>query len=156
MKKILIFAAVIVVIFGAIAIITNMQNESKTEGNPYGKEDLRSSTIELMDDPNYQNQITPDDLQAEIESGEPTTVYFFSPECQHCRKTTPMLAPLAEEMDVDMVQLNLLEFDDQWDKYGIQSTPTLVHFEDGKAVDGIVGAASESDYEDFFNRNVKQ
>ncbi|TDL35435.1 thioredoxin [Jeotgalibacillus sp. S-D1] len=155
MKKILIFAAVIVVIFGAIAIITNMQNESKTEGNPYGKEDLHPSTVELLDDPNYENQILPDDLEAKIESGEPTTVYFFAPDCQHCLKTTPMLSPLAEDMDVDMVKMNLREFD-VWDQYNIQSTPTLVHFEDGKAVDGIVGSASESDYEDFFNRNVKQ
>ncbi|PPA72449.1 thioredoxin family protein [Jeotgalibacillus proteolyticus] len=153
MKKILIFGGIIVLIFAAIAIVTNMQNASKVEDNPYGKEDLRQSTIDLLDNPNYANQVTPDELDERIASGEPTTVYFFSPECEHCLRTTPMLAPLAEDMDVDMVQLNLIEFN-EWAKYNIQSTPTLVHFEDGQAVDGIVGAASESDYEDFFNRNV--
>ncbi|MDG5473365.1 thioredoxin family protein [Jeotgalibacillus sp. ET6] len=154
MKKVLIFGAIIIVIFASIFIITNIQNASKTEDNPYGKEDLRQSTIDLLDNPNYANQILPDELDERISSGEPTTVYFFSPECQYCLETTPMLAPLAEEMDVDMVQMNLIEFRDQFNKYSIQSTPTLVHFEDGQAVDGIVGAASESEYEEFFERNV--
>ncbi|KIL46825.1 thioredoxin family protein [Jeotgalibacillus campisalis] len=154
MKKVLIFGAIIVVIFASIAIITNMQNASKTEDNPYGKEDLEQSTIDLLDDPNYANQILPNELDERISSGEPTTVYFFSPECQYCLETTPKLAPLAEDMDVDMVQMNLIEFKDQWNKYSIQSTPTLIHFEDGEAVDGIVGAASESEYEEFFARNV--
>ncbi|MDZ5713122.1 thioredoxin family protein [Jeotgalibacillus haloalkalitolerans] len=154
MKKILIFGGVIVLIFAAIALITNMQNASKTEDNPYGKDDLDQSTIDLLDDENYQNQIVPEDLEERISSGEPTTVYFFSPECQYCLETTPMLAPLAEEMDVDMVQHNLIEFQDSWNKYGIQSTPTLIHYEDGEAVDGIVGAATEEDYRAFFERNV--
>ncbi|MBM7580856.1 thioredoxin family protein [Jeotgalibacillus terrae] len=154
MKKILLFGGVIVLIFAAIALITNMQNESKVEGNPYGKEELAQSTIDLLDNENYQNQIVPDELEERISSGEPTTVYFFSPECQYCLETTPMLAPLAEEMGVDMVQMNLIEFQDQWNKYGIQSTPTLIHFEDGEPVDGIVGAAPEEDYREFFERNV--
>ncbi|MFB1081484.1 thioredoxin family protein [Jeotgalibacillus sp. JSM ZJ347] len=154
MKKILIFGGVIVLIFAAIALITNMQNSSAIEGNPYGKDDLAQSTIDLLDNENYQNQIVPEDLEERISSGEPTTVYFFSPECQYCLETTPMLAPLAEEMNVDMVQHNLIEFQDSWNQYGIQSTPTLIHYEDGEPVDGIVGAATEEDYRSFFERNV--
>ncbi len=154
MKKIILFSTVIIVIFAAIAIITNKQNDSKTEGNPYGKDKLEQATIDLLDDDNYQNQIVPEDLQARIESGEPATVYFFSPTCPHCIRTTPILAPLAEEMDVDMVQLNLDEFPETGGTYGIYETPTLVYFEDGEFVDGIAGAAAENDYEDFFNRTV--
>ena len=154
MKKIILFSTVIIVIFAAIAIITNKQNASKTEGNIYGKDKLTQATIDLLDDDNYQNQIVPEDLKARIDSGEPTTVYFFSPTCIHCIQTTPILAPLAEEMDVDMVQLNLDEFPDTGGTYGIQTTPTLVYFENGEFVDGIGGAAAENDYEDFFNRTV--
>jgi len=131
-----------------------MQNESQTEGNPYGKEELDPATVDLLDDPNYDNQITPDNLDAQISSGEPTTVYFFSPTCQYCLQTTPILVPLADDMDVELIQLNVLEFESEWNKYGIQSTPTLIHFEDGEAVDGIVGAATETDYADFFERNT--
>ncbi|AJD90610.1 thioredoxin [Jeotgalibacillus malaysiensis] len=154
MKKVLIFGGVIVLIFAAIVLITNMQNSTATEGNPYGKDDLNQATIDLLDDENYQNQIVPEDLEERISSGEPTTVYFFSPTCQYCQQTTPILAPLAEEMNVDLLQHNLLEFDNSWNEYGIQSTPTLVHYEDGEAVDGIVGAATEEDYRAFFERNV--
>ncbi len=39
---------------------------------------------------------------------------------------------MAEGYGIDLVKLNLLEFEAQWDAYGIEATPTLVHFEDGE------------------------
>ncbi|KIL46766.1 thioredoxin family protein [Jeotgalibacillus soli] len=151
MKKVIIFGSIIIVIFAAIAIITQMQQSSQTEGNPYGKDSLEASTIELLDDPNYQNQITPDALTEKIESGEPTTVYFFSPTCQYCRQTTPILSPLAEDMDVEMVKFNLLEFENGWNQFSIESTPTVIYYENGEEVQRVVGAAPEDTYSAFFN-----
>src|SRR5699024_11943785 len=60
-------------------------------------------------------------------SGEAVMVYFYSPRCVYCQRTTPVLVPLTEELNIDMKKLNLLEFKDEWD---IESTPTLVHYED--------------------------
>lgn len=154
-KKLTIIILVIVVLFGALYFALNYKNNKALEGdNPYGTTDLEQSTIDQLDDPLYGNQILPDDLMERVESGEPTTVYFYSPECVYCQNTTPYLVPLTEEMDVDMKKLNLLEFGNEAAPFGIRSTPTLVHYEDGKEVARLEGQYAEEDYEKFFNEFV--
>lgn len=156
MKKVLIFVAVIVVLFGALSFMTKMQNEEKvSENNKYNKDTLHPETIDQLDDPNYQNLILPEDLQAKLEKKEDVTVYFYSPTCSHCQRTTPIVAPLSEKMDVNLVQYNLLEFEDGWDDYGINETPTIVQYKDGKEAARIVGYNEESVFEDWFNQNSK-
>ena len=86
-----------------------------------------------------------------VEAGEDVTVYFFSPTCPHCVRTTPVVAPLAKDMDVDLVQYNLLEFEQGWNDYGIESTPTIVQYKDGKEVNRIVGYQEEATFKDWFN-----
>ncbi|MFC3040672.1 thioredoxin family protein [Virgibacillus xinjiangensis] len=155
-NKMLLFAGVIVLLFIALYFVTNYQNNQAVDqsGNPYGKEDLDQATIDQLDDPLYQNQIRPEELSERIESGEPTTVYFYSPTCVYCQQTTPVLVPLTEDMDVEMVKLNLLEFEDQWGTYGIEATPTLVHFEDGEEVNRITGAHPEENFRAFLDEVV--
>ncbi|KGA98705.1 thioredoxin [Alkalihalobacillus alcalophilus ATCC 27647 = CGMCC 1.3604] len=152
MKKILIFGGVIVLIFAALAFVTTSQNKQKAEGNPYGKANLNPSTIAQLDDPNYQNLILPDELDEKLENGEDVTVYFYSPDCGYCKEVTPRLAPLAEDLNVDMVQFNLLEFNEGWNKYRIEATPTLIQYKDGEFYQGIRGAASTEEYEQFFRQ----
>ncbi|WP_226677296.1 thioredoxin family protein [Rossellomorea aquimaris] len=155
MKKIIIFLVAIVGLFAAIAIVTSVQNNQKAEGNKFKKAKLNPATVELLDDPNYQNVILPEELEEKIKNKEDATVYFYSSTCIHCKRTTPTLAPLAEDMGVDMEQYNLLEFEQGWDQYGIEATPTLVHYEDGKEVARIVGEHPEEDFKRFFEENVK-
>ncbi|WP_456271996.1 thioredoxin family protein [Bacillus sp. AK031] len=155
MKKVIIFLVAIIGIFAAIAVVTKMQQDQAAEGNPYDKENLRASTIDLLDDPNYQNLIMPDELETKLENGEDVTVYFFSPECSHCLATTPILAPLAEDMGIDLVKYNILEFEQGWNDYNIEATPTIVHYEDGKETARIVSSQSAEAFEQFFNENVK-
>ncbi|WP_282138200.1 thioredoxin family protein [Rossellomorea aquimaris] len=154
MKKIIIFLVAIVALFAAIALITSMQNNQKAEGNKFKKANLEPATVELLDDPNYQNVILPEELEEKLKNNEDVTVYFYSSSCIHCKRTTPILAPLAEDMGVDMVQYNLLEFEQGWDQYRIESTPTLVHFESGKEVARIVGEQPEEEFKKFFDENV--
>ncbi|WP_188207847.1 thioredoxin family protein [Alkalibacillus aidingensis] len=154
MKKLIIFGSVIVVFFVAIALLTNASQTVTVEDNPYGKDSLERETAELLDDPNYQNIILPEELDTQLEEEDEVTVYFYSPTCEYCQETTPRLAPLAEEMGVDLVQYNLLEFEEGWNDYDVDSTPTLVHYEDGEEVQRIVGAAPNEDYEAFFNTYV--
>lgn len=107
-----------------------------------------------MDDPLYQNIIQPNDLEERIESGESTTVYFFSPDCVHCQRTTPVLVPLAEDNDIDLVQMNLMEFEDEKAEYDIEGTPTMVHFDNGNEVARIVGEHPEDEFQSFFDEYV--
>lgn len=154
-KKITIIIAVIAVLFIALFFALNHKNNKALEGdNPYGTDNLEQATIDQIGDPLYENQILPDDLIEQVNSGEPTTVYFYSPTCVYCQQTTPYLVPLTEEMDVDMVKLNLLEFGQEAAPFVIQSTPTLVHYEDGKEIARLEGQYPKEEYEEFFNQYV--
>lgn len=145
MKKLGIIGAVVVVLFIAIILLTNLANQDKLKDNPYGTDNLRQSTIDLMDDENYQNIILPEALEEKIASGEPVVAYMFSPECPHCMKMTPTLIPIADELGVHIDQLNILEYDKGWDVYNIRATPTLIYFKDGKEVSRIVGNYSDNE-----------
>lgn len=154
MKKLLIIGGAIVAVFILLIVLTNMSNDKKLADNPYGTENLKQETIDQLDDENYQNIILPDDLKAKIESGEPVTAYFFSPTCPHCKAMTPVLMPVVEEMDVDVVQYNVYEFDQGWDDYRIEATPTMIYFEDGQEVSRMVGNQPKENIEAFFNEVV--
>src|SRR5699024_9070011 len=82
-------------------------NKEAIEDNEYEKENLKQETIDQIDDPLYGNQIVPEDLNEKIASGEAVTVYFYSPRCVYCQRTTPVLVPLTEELNIDMKKLNL-------------------------------------------------
>ncbi|WP_046175440.1 thioredoxin family protein [Domibacillus indicus] len=156
MKKVIIFAVVLIAIFGAIAFITQYQKEQASEGNPYGKEDLETETVKQLDDPNYQNIILPDDLQKKLENGEDAVVYFYSPTCPHCQETTPVLMPIADDENVEVLQYNLLEFEQGWNDYGIEYTPTLVYFENGTEKDRLVGSQEEAVWKTFLGQTKKE
>ncbi|RKQ15644.1 thioredoxin family protein [Ureibacillus endophyticus] len=139
MKKLGIIGAVVVVLFIAVILLTNLSNKDKLANNPYDTDNLRQSTIDLLDDENYQNIILPDALEDKIASGEPVVAYMFSPECPHCKKMTPSLMPIADEFGVQIDQLNILEYEQGWDDYNVEATPTLIYFNEGKEVNRIVG-----------------
>ena len=152
MKKLAMVGSIIVILCVAIVLLTNKSQNDIMEAhdNPYGTDDLHPSTIEFLADENYQNIILPDDLQSKIESDEGTYAYFFSPTCQYCKAFTPILMPIAQEYEVKIDQLNILEFDLAWNDYRIESTPTLIYFENGDEVARIVGDAPEDVVHEFF------
>ena len=84
-------------------------------------------------------------------TGEPVLGYMFSPECSHCKNMTPKLMPIAEEMDIQIDQLNVLEFDQAWNTYAVEATPTLIYFKDGAEVARLTGDAPEETIRQFFN-----
>ena len=152
MKKLAFVGGIIVILCVVIVLLTNKSQNDIIEAydNPYGTDDLQPSTIELLADENYQNIILPDELQRKIESGEGTYAYFFSPTCQYCKAFTPVLMPIAKEYEVKIDQLNVLEFDLSWNEYSIQSTPTLIYFENGEEVTRLIGDAPKEVVHEFF------
>lgn len=154
MKKLLIIGAVVVAIFVLLIFLTNAANEEQLANNPYGTDVLNQATIDQLDDENYQNIILPEELDEKISSGEPTTVYYFSPTCPHCQETTPVLMPIAEDMGVEVDQFNLLEFEQGWNDYMVEATPTLVHYEDGEEIARWVGSQPEENIRKFFDEVV--
>ncbi|ARK21040.1 thioredoxin [Sporosarcina sp. P26b] len=152
MKKLLAIGGVIVVIFILIIVLNNKSNETKLAKNPYGTDNLQQSTIDLLDNESYQNVALPEEIFKQIESGEPTTVYYFSPDCPHCMDMTPRLMPIADEYDAHVYQYNMLEFSDQIkQEYDVTAWPTLVHYKDGKEQGRTVGSQPDDQIRAFFD-----
>ena len=139
MKKLIIYLTAIILLFGGLYAVNIAANGSSD--NPYGIREGKLSplTRELLDDPNYQNIIKPDELETLLDDKYTGFVYFFSSSCIYCKQTTPILKPLVDELGVDLPMFNLLEFNEGWADYKIQSTPTTVFFKDGVEVDRLVG-----------------
>ena len=155
-KKLLIIGAIIVVLFTAVIVLTNVSNNKKVSNanNPYGDKSLQQETIDQLDDENYQNIMLPEELEKKITAGEDVNAYFFSPTCLHCQAFTPKLMPIAEELKIDIAQLNVLEYGDLWEKYNLEATPTFIRFENGEEVNRFVGALEEEDLRAFFDAEV--
>lgn len=156
MKKIIIFAAIILLIFAAIVFLTKYQQNEASKDSPYGNKKLHPETIKQLDDPNYSNIILPDELNKKLEDGEDLFVYFYSPTCPHCQTTTPVLMPVAEEKNVHINQFNLLEFEDGWDNYQIDSTPTLTYFKNGVEQERLVGSQPKEKFEQFIEAHKEE
>src|SRR5699024_8351301 len=120
----------------------------------YVKDKLNQQTINRLDDPLYQNIIQAKDLEDRIERGESTTVELIIPFCVHGQRTTTDLVTVAEDNDIDLVQMNLTEFEDEKAEYDIEGTPTMVHFDNGNEVARIVGEHPEDEFQSFFDEYV--
>ncbi|GIP37976.1 thioredoxin [Paenibacillus sp. J31TS4] len=157
MKKLVIFLAVIVVLFGGMYAINRATNGEKDEkakelyGVPASQ--LNPVTVKLLDDPNYQSIIRPAELEKKVlQEKQPSFVYFFASDCPHCARMTPILSPMAKELNVELPQFNVLEYKADRAKYKIVEWPVLAYYKDGKEVERLVGEQSESTYRAFFNK----
>ena len=152
MKKVIIFATVVVLLFAAIAYLSNKQQTEKTSGdNPYGKDKLHPATADQLDDPLYQNIITPTELDEKLKTEDSVTVYYFSPICEHCKVTTPILMPVADELGEQIYQYNVVEFEQGWDELKEDGTPTLIHYKNGKETSRISGERTADEFKKWFS-----
>lgn len=161
MKKLLIYLGIVLglfIILYAVDYASNQQlnskyNEAAERLYHTSPDQLTKATRDQLNDENYQRIILPDALAEKLEAQASLFVYMFSPVCSYCQATTPILEDIAEAQQVDYYQLNVYEFDEMWDVYGINATPTLVYFENGSEVDrlegGIVDEATKQRYEAF-------
>ncbi len=120
--------------------------------NPYNKNDLHQATIDLLEDENYRNQILPEELNSRLKNEESIFIYFYSPTCSYCMELSPRLVPLAVDLNIDLKLLNLLEFEEAWEEYEIESTPTIAYFENGKPIATLKGAQSNQTIKSFFEK----
>lgn len=134
------FFVVLAVLIGVL-IALNTGNRSELYKKPVSA--LKPATQELLNDPNYQQIILPSDLQQKINNKESFFVYFFASDCPHCRATTPQLMPLTKQVGITLHEFNLREFDEGWEQYRIDSTPTLVYYEKGVEKERITGGLTE-------------
>ncbi|EJL41624.1 thioredoxin [Brevibacillus agri] len=155
MKKIIFFSILVAALLIGAIVYSDISNREAAAGNPYGKANLNPATIEQLKDPLYDNLIMPEELKQKIESKEDLFVYYYSPLCEHCRATTPVLVPIVKDMQIDMKKHNLLEFNASWDEFQIEFTPTLVHYKDGKEVARLVGGHEADEWKKWLEEQKK-
>ena len=148
----------IVVVFIGVFIFMNNQTSDPASLSDSGyypytdkePDELTGPTIDLLDNENYQSNKTPAEVEEIVNSGEGEFVYFWSPTCSHCQEATPLLTDALDSIDGEVTQLNVLEYENAWADWNINSTPTLVYFEDGEEVERLEGNPGSADgFEEF-------
>lgn len=132
----LIFGGIIIVLFAAIFAVTQMEKKNaSTDEKGY-----------------YSNKISLEDLNKNIEDKKEQTIYFYQTSCVHCQKVSPIVVPLAKDLNVDMKVIDIENLNEPWDKYDIKGTPTIIHFKDGKEVSRISGEQSKEKFKEWFEQ----
>ncbi len=96
-----------------------------------------------------------DDVVAES-TRQPVLVDFWAPWCEPCKQMTPVIEKtvLAAGGKVKLVKMNIEDHPQIAGQLGIKSIPAVVAFQNGRPVDGFVGALPESEIKGFIERLV--
>ena len=73
-------------------------------------------------------------------------VDFYADWCGPCK----MIGPILEELtDIDVLKVNVDEFQDIANRYGVMSIPTLILFQDGNEKAKLIGLKSKEEIEEI-------
>jgi putative thioredoxin len=86
----------------------------------------------------------------------PVLVDFWAPWCGPCRQLTPVLEKAVRDAKgaIRLVKLNIDEHPQIPGQMGVQSIPAVFAFQDGRPVDGFMGALPESRIKAFIARLI--
>ncbi|HHK5599880.1 TPA: thioredoxin family protein [Bacillus tropicus] len=150
MKKMLIFGGIIIALFAAIFAVTQMEEKNATS------QKIDNATDSKTNGPDYYtNKISLSDLQKNLKEKKEETVYFYQTSCVHCQKLSPVVVPMAKDLNIDMKVMDIEKIDAPWDDYKIKGTPTIIHFKDGKEVSRISGEQPKEKLQEWLEQTKK-
>jgi thioredoxin 1 len=87
------------------------------------------------------NAVTEATFEQEVlQSGEPVLVDFWAEWCGPCHAVSPVLDKIAEERNLKLVKVNIDENQELAMRYGVQSIPNMILFENGEPKASAIGA----------------
>ena len=91
-----------------------------------------------INDPSFEDEV--------VKSTLPVLLDMWAPWCGPCRMVGPVIDKLSEQSKgkFKFCKINVDDNQKTSAKFNVMSIPTLIFFKDGKAVDTVVGAQSES------------
>ncbi|PFL19666.1 thiol reductase thioredoxin [Bacillus cereus] len=138
MKKIIILSFITITTLIFIFIFTNKKEKITITTN------------------NMQNEIKVNELQNNLLKKDEKFVYFYQTNCSYCKKVSPIIIPMAKELDIDMKTLNLEKEPNGWNLFNIEGTPTIIHYKNGKEIDRIEGEYKEEEFKIWFQKNTNK
>jgi len=87
---------------------------------------------------------------------QPVLVDFWAPWCEPCKQMTPVIEKAVKGASgkVKLAKMNIDEHPQIAGQLGIKSIPAVIAFQNGRPVDGFVGAMPESQIKNFIERIV--
>lgn len=90
-----------------------------------------------------------------LECDKPVVVEFFATWCPHCKALAPVLEKVSEETEgVKFVRMDIDQNIESVRRFNIESTPTLIIFENGEIVDANIGFLPRRQLVDFIQANI--
>jgi thioredoxin 1 len=87
------------------------------------------------------NAVTTQTFEEEVlQSDEPVLVDFWAEWCGPCHAVSPVLERIAEERNLKLVKVNIDEEQELSIRYGVQSIPNMILFENGEPKAAAIGA----------------
>lgn len=90
--------------------------------------------------------VTSEDFQEKVlSSSKPVLVDFYADWCVPCKKMSPIVDAVAEEIGSSVVfcKINIDENSELAERYSVMSIPTLILFQNGKETDHLMGVQSK-------------
>ena len=87
------------------------------------------------------NAVTESTFEDEVlKSDEPVLVDFWAEWCGPCHAVSPVLEKISEEKNLKLVKVNIDENHQLAMRYGVQSIPNMILFENGEPKASAIGA----------------